>query len=91
MPQRTEHPSAERIMTTAPLNGWSKGWPKTHDIWSRRVVHATGTTMATVTTSAPTKNNPNTATVTATTSSSMWRRVFCPIPLVSPSRPSKNF
>jgi hypothetical protein len=44
----------------------SKGWPKSHEIWSRRAVHATDTTMATATTSASTTHHPITATVTAT-------------------------
>jgi hypothetical protein len=67
MPQSNQQPSAARIITTAPLTDWSKGWIKTHEIWSRRAVHATGTTMATETTSASATNNPCTATVTATT------------------------
>jgi hypothetical protein len=67
MPQRNEHPSAARVMTTEPLNDWSKGWPKTHEIWSGRAVQPTSTTTATAATMTSTANHTSTATVTATT------------------------
>jgi hypothetical protein len=51
MPQRTENPSTVRIMTTAPLNDWSKRCPKTHEIWSRRAPQTTSTAMSTSTAS----------------------------------------
>ena len=35
MPQQNEHSHAVRIMNTAPLTDWFRGWPPTHELWSR--------------------------------------------------------
>jgi len=65
MPQRNEHPHAVRVMHTAPLNDWSRGWPRTHEIWSR----PTTTAMSTATTSRVTSATTSTTTTTPTTMS----------------------
>ena len=66
MPQRNEHPHAVRVMHTAPLNEiWSKGWPRTHEIWSRPTTTATST----ATTSRVTSATTSTANTTPTTMS----------------------
>jgi hypothetical protein len=70
MPQRNENPNAARLMTTAQLMDWSKGWPKTNEIWSRPATQATGTTASTATTVNSTTNNSSTATVTTATTTS---------------------
>jgi hypothetical protein len=43
-----------------------KGWPKTHEIWSRRAQQTTSTAMSTATTSVSSTSNPTSATVTST-------------------------
>jgi hypothetical protein len=67
MPQRNEHPNAVRLMTTAPLMDWSKGWPKTNVIWSRLAAQATGSATSTATTVTSTANNFSKAIVTTAT------------------------
>ena len=67
MPQRNEYPNAVRLMTTAPLMNWSKGWSKTTEIWSGQAAQATGTTTSTATTVTSTTNNSSTATVNTAT------------------------
>jgi hypothetical protein len=67
MPQRTDHSSAARIMTTAPLNDWSKGWPRTDEIWSGRAPQTTSAAISTSGTSLSSTSHPTSATVTSTT------------------------
>jgi hypothetical protein len=52
LPQRNEHLYAVRIMQTAPLNDWSKGLPRTDEIWSRSSASATSITTTSRKTSA---------------------------------------
>ena len=65
MPQRIEHPNVLRLMHTPPLNDWSKGLPRTHEIWSRPAASATSTTTASRLTSA-TLSTATSSTTTAT-------------------------
>jgi hypothetical protein len=67
IPQMNEHPSAARIMITTPLNNWSKGWSKTHEIWSRQAPQTTSTAMSTATTSVTSTSHLTSATVHSTT------------------------
>jgi hypothetical protein len=47
MPQRNEHSNAARVMTTAPFTDWSRGWPRTTEIYSRPAVQASSSTTTT--------------------------------------------
>ena len=68
MPQRNEHPHAVRIMNTAPLNDWSKGWPPTHEIWSRPAQQSTSAALSFSTMSVSSTNHSTSTTAsTATT------------------------
>jgi hypothetical protein len=40
IPRRNDNPNAVRVMTTAPLTDWSKGWPRTMELYSRRTAQA---------------------------------------------------
>jgi hypothetical protein len=66
MPQRNEHPHAVRIMNTAPLSDWFKGWPPTHELWSRPVQQSTSTSVSTFTTSVASTSLLTSATTTST-------------------------
>jgi hypothetical protein len=71
-----EHPNAVQLMHTAPLNDWSKGWPRTHKIWAPPAVSATNTTTAsrlTSATSSTTTSIMTTATSSKTTSGQQQR------------------
>ena len=72
MPQRIEQPNAVRLMHTAPLNNWPKGWVRTYEIWSRPAPSATSTTTASRVTSATLST---TTTITATTTSVQQQRL----------------
>ena len=71
MTQRNEHPHAVRVMHTAPLNNWSRRWPRTHEIRSRPTTTATSTgttprvTSATTSTANTTPTTMSTATATS--------------------------
>ena len=77
VPQRNEHPNAVRVLHTAPLNDWSRGWPRTHEIWSRPTTTATSTATTSWVTSATTSATtvPATTTSTATTTSVQHQRI----------------
>ena len=66
MLQRNEHPHAVRVMHTALLNGWSRGWLRTHEIWSRPTTSATSTATKSRATSATTSTTHITPTTMST-------------------------
>ena len=105
MPQRNEHPHAVRVMNTAPLTDWFRGWPPTHELWSRPVQHSTSTTVSTSTTSVASTSlwTSSTTTLTSNTTPAQQRRlqratdpIFCydsrqsqPIYLITLSQPHR--
>ena len=66
-------------MHTAPLNDWSRGWLRTHKIWSRPTTTANSTATTSRVTSATTStaNTTPTAMSTATATSVQHQRLQC--------------